>query len=228
MKKTTHLFENGIYHVGNHSVALNGMFVSSEMQKYFLDKIEHYLSPICKVLAYDLSDDSFQLVVRLRERAAFEQHFYSKERKKKAKEQGIDQVPDSTYLFSQAMANLQVSFVKHYNHRFDRSGALMASRFSRTLIENEADLQIWIEKLNNGKKSHQYAKRWIHKMKTSDMVVNSGWLYGAVEGVVERVHEIYLCADDLYLGGYFDNLPPKALSSTKHYFTRKYNLLFGP
>ena len=228
MEKTTHLFENNVYYISNKSVALNGMFVDSSMQLYFIEKMEYYLSPICKLVAYDLSDNSFQILVNLKDRKSFEAHFLSKNRKKKKKEIAILDIPDSTYIFSQAMANLQVSFVKHFNYTFQRSGTLMASRYFRQLVENEEEMQSWIQKLNNGTKVTGYSAKWMHQMQKSSLEVNSRWLYEKVERAVVRVHELYCVADKIDLVSVFNNLPPKALSSSKNFYTNKFNLLFGP
>jgi hypothetical protein len=99
--------------------------------------MEKYLGPICEILAYSLYDHEFQLVVHLKPRYVFEYHFKDKNKDFDVSKFGI---PETTYIFSQAMANLQVSFVKHFNWLFKRTGALVAGRFRRNLIENREEL----------------------------------------------------------------------------------------
>ena len=225
MKKTVHLFENAIYYISNQSVAANPMFVDKRMQEYFIKKMEHYLSPICNILAYDLSDNSFQFLLRLKDRQAFERHFLKKKRKMKL---DILDIPDSTYLFSQAMANLQVSFVKHFNYKMNRSGTLMSGRFFRQLVESESEMEEWKERLNRSKKRKVYALEWVHRMKCSAVAYNSMWLYNEGFRGERRENDFYMNADTMNLGGYFQNLPKKRLPSTKNYFLKKFNCLFIP
>lgn len=225
MEKTKHLFENSIYHISNHSVALNGMFLNEELQMHFIEKMEFYLSPIANIIAYDISGNGFQILLRLKDRSSFTKHFLSK---RKSKEFLITDIPESTYIFSQAMANLQVSFVKHFNHKYKRSGTLMASRFGRKLVESEQEMQDWIQKLNNSEKNHVYHGRWLSQMESSELCLNSLWIYDEGDSRFKREHQVYQHSKNFNLGSIFSNLPLKALPSTKFYFLNKFNLLFGP
>ena len=225
--KTQHLFEDHIYLISNHSVAKNPMFSDPALQHYFIDKMEKYLSPICKIIANCLNDNEFQLLVKLKNREAFEQHYLSKNKDYDSDKFGI---PESTYIFSQAMANLQVSFVKHFNWKFSRSGTLVAGRFQRDLVKTESDMLKWIEKLNAGIKRHRYADQWINVMKRSDFVVTSSWLYGLgdcqVKSFMTRKFGAYFTEHTDNLGACFESLPPQRLSSSKNYFLHQINQLY--
>ena len=228
MIKSQHLFENGIYHIGNHSVARNPMFTDSHMQNYFLEKMENYLSPLCKVLAYSLNKDEFQIIVKLKDRKKFEDYFKTKSSNKDA---GVLEIPDSTYIFSQAMANLQVSFVKHFNYVFKRSGTLMASRFTKNLIEGTEELADLIKSLNSAKKFHNYSELWVNKLMNNADSMTSGWFYEDIEnscGRMDRENGVLLNYGSLNLVSYFKNLPSVKLESSKRYFIMKFNRLFGP
>jgi hypothetical protein len=205
--KTKHLFEDQIYLIGNHSCARNPLFATEKMQDYFKNKMEKYLSPLCDIMAYNLNDNEFQIVVKLNERKAFEEHFLSK-KKNKDKE-----VPETTYIFSQAMANLQVSFVKHFNFVFNRSGGLIARRFHRHLIESEEELHSWVTKLNNGEKLHSYAKMWMNDLMRSGKVMTGKWIYE--DGVGEE-NQVYVDFKKLNLVGQFEILPPYQLPFKKY------------
>ena len=49
-QKTTHLFEEHVYLISNHSVARNPMFADEKMQNYFITKMEKYLFPISEII----------------------------------------------------------------------------------------------------------------------------------------------------------------------------------
>ena len=58
-QKTTHLFEEHVYLISNHSVARNPMFADEKMQNYFVTKMEKYLFPISEIIAHCLNDNEF-------------------------------------------------------------------------------------------------------------------------------------------------------------------------
>ena len=112
--------------------------------------MEKHLSPIIDIIAHSLHDNEFQKLVKLKDRAALVDHYL---RKKKGEFLDID-VPETTYIFSEAMPNLQVSFVKHFNHIYERTGTLVAGRYSRQLITSEDEMKATISRLNIGIKKH--------------------------------------------------------------------------
>ena len=219
-KKTTHLFEDNVYLISNHSVARNPMFSNVLMQKYFIEKMEKYLFPISEVISHSLLDNEFQILVRLRSREHFEEHFISK-RKDEIQQ---SEIPESTYIFSQAMANLQVSFVKHFNYTYERSGTLVAGRYERKLVETEKEMKEWIEKLNAGKKKHDFAGQWVNDIMNNTVAFTSAWLYkGGIGGgsVLKTELAGYLNAEKNDLGDCFASLPPYRLPSTKNFFLKQ-------
>lgn len=213
-QKTTHLFEDHMYMVDNHSVARNPMFASPEMQQYFIEKMEKYLKPISQIIGHTLNDNEFQILLKLKPRADFEAHFLSKQKEEVPQEE----IPESTYIFSKAMSDLQVSFVKHFNYVYNRSGSLMARRFGRELVETEADMKNWIKLLNGGVKRHKYAKQWSNNIMNSEIIVTSSWLYGGAEVSMAQDLSVYLNGLNNDLGACFENLPPYRLPSSNSFF----------
>ena len=222
---TYHLFEEHIYLISNHSVARNPMFANEELQKYFIQKMEHYLNPVSDIIAYNLNDNEFQILVKLRSRADFVAHFLGK---KKNKEVSHLDVPESTYIFSQSMANLQVSFVKHFNWKFQRSGTMMAGRFSRKLVETSDEMGALIKSLNAGNKRHSFSSMWRNDLMTSGQVFTSEWLYREMKVSREIDVEGYLDGRKTNLVSCFKSLPPYRLYSTKNYFLKRIYRLYGP
>lgn len=157
-----HVFEERIYLISNRATASNPLFLTKRDQLDFLEKVEQYLDPICKVLAHALHEDQFQLLIRTKNRRKFSSFFKAKH-KGKANEKLF--IPLSTHIFSRQMSNLQVSVAKKFNFRNKRSGALFAARFDRQLIENEQDMLRWIDRLTNNTPYFQKAKRWSNQIR---------------------------------------------------------------
>lgn len=155
-------FESQCYVITNRAVAANPLFQKRYYRKRFLEKIKIYLSPICEVVACNTLGHEFQIIVRLKKRAAFRKHYIAS-RKKEGK--AWDKIPHSSYIFSRCMANLQSGLVKHFNWRENRSGALFASRFKKILIANSVELNKWLEDFKNLKKIHSYSHKWKHSIR---------------------------------------------------------------
>ncbi len=225
MSKTTHLFEEKVYLISNHAVALNPMFIDESMQKYFLEKMKIYLEPICNVLAYSLEDHEYQLLVKLKKKEDFVALYLEKNRNFLEEQ---DEVPPSTYIFSQSMANMQVSFVKHFNFINDRSGTLMASRFSRKLVETPEEMNRWKEKLNEGIKKHNYSKEWINQMGRSEVKYTSEWMYRKSSGSVGSgvLGGFYQRTDNFDLGVNWEKSKKYKLDSPFPFFKMHLNRLF--
>ena len=222
---TQHLFEEHVYLISNHSVARNPMFSNLSMQQYFIKKMEHYLLPISKILAYSLTDNEFQILVKTKSREDFADYFSTKNKKKITS--NVD-IPESTYIFSQSMANLQVSFVKHFNWKYERSGTLMAGRFERKLVETEKEMKDLIFKLNQGIRKHHYWGMWLNDLMNSKEAMTSEWLYEMREKSLLVLEQGYLNGEIIDLASCFKNLPPYRLPNSKSYWTNKIFQLFGP
>ena len=157
-----HVFEERIYLISNRATASNPLFLAKKDQLEFLDKVEQYLEPICKVLAHALHEDQFQLLIRTKSRRHFTRFFRVKHKGKSIEKLFI---PLSTHIFSRQMSNLQVSVAKKFNFRNNRSGALFAARFDRQLVENEQDMLRWIDRLTNNTPYFQNAKKWSNQIR---------------------------------------------------------------
>lgn len=223
MQRTRHLFENSIYLISNHSVARNPMFSNMRMQKYFIKKMQKYLAPISDILAYSMDDHEFQILVKLKGREDFVDHFISKKGQGKS---DVNDIPESTYIFSKAMANLQISFVKHFNWYYERTGSLVAGRFQRKLVETEEEMASWVTKLNKAIKKHNYSGIWANDIMNNQVAETSLWFYNGGESLVPIGIEVLLNAQSSDLASSFASLPPKSLSSTRNYFLNQINRLF--
>jgi hypothetical protein len=179
---------------------------------YFKQKMEFYLGDICNILNYCLNDNEFQLLVKLKSRPNFEELFI----KKKKAEIPSEDIPHSTYIFSQQMANLQVSLVKKINFKFKRTGTLIASRFKRELISSQAMLNECIHRMNEGKKVHSYSSFWKNRTLKAKSIETGSWIYKSKDES-RMGFGCYLNGFNLDLVDTFNKLPPLNLNTSKKY-----------
>ena len=209
--KTQHFFEDNVYLVSNRSVARNPMFGSMAMQDFFKEKMEKYMGPICDIINYKIGSDKFEILLRLKSRIAFEDYF-------KSKQVGTDveiEIPESTYIFSQAMANMQVSLVKKFNYKFGRNGTMMAGRFERKLIESQEEMEFIIDLLNTEKNDDTHRGVWKNKLMVIQKVKNGSWIYKGGRMILNLEEGCYENGLKLDLVDIFKNLPPYSLRYQK-------------
>jgi hypothetical protein len=160
--RAKHLFEEHIYVISNFVVAKNYLFLDKRSCRRFLEKIDLYLSPICKIYNYYINVDQFHLIVRLNDRQAFENYYRNK---KSDSELASSEIPHESYIFSQAMANLQSSAAIHFNRNNGRKGAIFARRFQKHLVESKTELERWLKKFNCWNLTSVQGVLWRYKLK---------------------------------------------------------------
>ncbi len=213
--KTKHLFEDASYVISNRSVAKCFLFGDEKDCERFKSKMDHHLSPICDILAYSLTKDEFKLVVKLKTRAEIESYF----KKQFAKfYQESKFIPETTYIFAQAMANLQSGYAKYFNFKYDRDGGLMKGRYLRELIESREHLELRIKEIHRNHALGKRSRIWTFRRKEAgfdlellgdSVKVNSRRCY---EGIGENSGlTCFKRYSELNLRGHFNNLPPKKI-----------------
>ena len=212
--KTIHLFEDAYYLISNRSVAISNLFFDYKDVESFKLRIGKNLSSLCDIIAFGFQSEEFQLVVKMKSRDDIEHYFkerYSNYFQKYGK------VPKTTYIFAQAMANLQSGYVKKFNFRHGRDGGLMAGRYKRKLIESEMELDLLIESVNKLTKLSHRAARWAVKdnlkkgkcgfRKYSEW--SSSNFYEKMN--LKSKYSWFVMKDNIYVRGHFDELPPKEI-----------------
>jgi hypothetical protein len=195
-----YLHEENIYLISNHAVARNSIFCDRGIQYHFKRKMEFYLEPLCDILAYNLNNHEFQILVRLKERKAFVEFYQLKMESR----DGHFETPESTYIFSQAMSNLQNSTVKKFNLKYNRRGTLMAGRFNRELISGKDRVIELIQDLNNGSQAMCYPGIWAKCAMKRVVALTSGAYYRSLELEFEGVDGSFWSDFKNNLVGQFD------------------------
>lgn len=225
-----HIFNGHIYLISSHSVARNPLFHNRELCSRFLRKLDHYLGPLCEILQYSLLNHEFQLVLKIRSREKFCIYYREKHEKDDLSE---EEIPFSTYIFSQAMANLLASAAIHFNRKYGRTGALFARRFYKQLITSKEDLERHLSRLSKMKCLMEYSQRWRvrgnkawgskKRRKMSRSIERSGFKLNAKNQHMHPFMGNFTRYFEGDLQGQFENLPELHLdqNNSQKYFRYK-------
>ena len=152
-----HLFADQIYVISNFVVARNALFKNKRYCRRFLQKIDRYLSPICEIYHYRINVDQFHIILRLGDRKTIENYYRNKHSDPNLES---SEIPHESYIFSQAMANLQASTAIHFNRKNGRKGAIFARRFQRRLVQSQKELKSWMRKFRDLSIESIQSSRW--------------------------------------------------------------------
>ena len=160
--ETKHVFEEGIYLISNKSVAKCYLFKDTADCDRFKAKLNKYLEPIGEIHAFGFMDEEFEIVIKLKSRKVFESFFMNKTEELES----TVEIPESTYIFAQLMANLQSSYAKWFNHKYKRDGGLFSGRYYRKLIESEEEFERTIERINAMNGRLKRLRIWTYRRKS--------------------------------------------------------------
>ncbi len=222
-----HIFEEGIYLLSNTGVARNPIFRNKDNYERFREKTLVYLEPLCEILAFAFHDNQWELVVKIKSRSEFEA-FYKKKHQLDFIENFL--IPESAFIFSQEMANLQSGFVKHFNWLNNRVGALFYRRYQKELIESEGELIIVINRLNHLMARNPHKGEWaIKKMERLKKVErrSSEEKYRIKKLSITEVICNQLCIEKYDLEAYFKNIPELKIENPFLRYLRTLNKIFA-
>jgi len=202
--KTKYVENDFCYLLSNFGNAKNPIFLKRRDVKNFEKRVKKHLSELCEILDFTFTNYEFQLLVSLKSREQFESFFLEKHDNQKSGEE----IPDSTYILSQEMANLQSGYAKHFNYKYKRKGAVFARRFSKHLVINEEDLMNWKSRLDGFMDLVEVDWRWrydyrnmvgimgIRKIRINRRFEENG-------GSTDKILELNLDVESFILQGHF-------------------------
>ena len=115
------LIPGSYYHIYNHAVGSDKLFLSDDNYLYFLKRYQHFVSPVADTLAYCLMPNHVHLFVEIR--------------------QDIQLPAGSKYemskFVSKQFGNLFSSYSQAFNKQQRRFGNLFMSNFRRKVVDND-------------------------------------------------------------------------------------------
>ncbi len=217
--KAKHVFGGHMYVISNFGVARNPIFMDQQDLKFFKEKFEEYLSPICEVHVSNHQINQFQYMIQIKERSVLE-FFYIEKMKSKKKNISNDlyepngvEIPESYLIFSQEVSNFLNSVAKKFNFRHGRKGSLFGDRYQKILVESEEDMRMWSDRLENMEALVEFEGEWEAKE------LNDEELH-----CLESSSVIRKGRSNDYLRGCFEILPPLSFKSSL--FSSKFEKYF--
>jgi REP element-mobilizing transposase RayT len=119
---------NTFYHVFSRAIGDEKLFRNEENFKYFLEKYNHYISPVAETYAYCLLTNHFHFLIKIKDPNAI--ITYSEKQHK-----------DFSTFIMQAFSNFLNSYTKAFNKVFDRRGGLFIDHLRRVEISSNEQLR---------------------------------------------------------------------------------------
>lgn len=158
----THIHEDAYYEIGNYSVATSFLFANYRECQKFKANIDHYFEGLCDVICYGFNHEEYRMIIKVNSRIEVERYCQKRYPKLVARH-GF--VPETAYVFARVMADLQSSYAKWFNVKYERKGSLMGGRYHRSLIISEMDLDQRIDEINAMTQKFQKTIHWRYKSK---------------------------------------------------------------
>ncbi len=184
-----------VYHLYDHAVHKNNIFVDADNYRYFLSRYIHYLSGVVDTMAYCLMPNHFHFVIRVKTRDQILTLPMEILVMWKISANSTDY--DIQRRVGRQFANLFNAYAQALNKQQSRKGALFNAVFSRKLIDNKIYFQNVICYVHHNAVHHgfcEYFGEWFYSSYKTlvlndlpvflkrDLVLNS---FGGIDAFIE-------------------------------------------
>lgn len=128
----TPLESNCFYHIYNHAVGKENLFIAERNYTFFLLKIEKYLIDFMDVYSYCLIPNHFHLLVKIKDYESI-----LKEYARLNPNKTLNPSSSISAIISQRFSHLFNSYAQAYNKMNNRKGSLFNNRFKRKHVEGD-------------------------------------------------------------------------------------------
>lgn len=133
---------NFFYHIFNHAIGDENLFIEHKNYFFFLEKWDKYLSKYLEVWTYCLMPNHFHFLVKVKTSNSF------------PKKENINKLLESQ--FKKLFSSYALSFNKVYN----RKGSLFQKRFKRVVLDSEKYLYTLIHYIHLNPIYHQFTNSY--------------------------------------------------------------------
>jgi len=173
MTKNEALEPDKYYHIYNHAVCKENLFIQPENYLFFLKRYAYYLNPVVDTFAYCLMPNHFHLAVRIKPENELIAYF---ELVGNLKKKSKSQIPkplrfpkperfhesfegkNLSVLISKQFSNLFNSYAKSFNKQQNRRGNLFEQKFKRKHINSEEYFRQLIHYIHFNPVHHQFVE----------------------------------------------------------------------
>jgi len=148
---------NSIYHIYNHGNGDENIFRTDENYRFFLDKFRKYIYPAASIFAYNLLQNHFHWLLRIKSEAELQEAFPNFKTLEKPEQQ--------EQFISKQFSNFFSSYTQAFNQVNKRMGSLFVKNFRRELIESDEQFQntfiyIQLNAVKHGFVKHEMDWNW--------------------------------------------------------------------
>ncbi|GAB4285443.1 MAG: hypothetical protein Kow0068_10790 [Marinilabiliales bacterium] len=170
------------YHIFNHAVSKDNLFIENKNYDFFINKFEKYMVEYVDVLAYCLMPNHYHFVIKV------------KKINETKKCQTLNKMSDiynnnnnnnNKSSISTAFKRLFTSYTNSYNKLYNRRGTLFQPRYKRLLINNETQLKNTIIYVHNNPVIHGFVKK------------PSDWNYSSYNKIINNYKISWLKNDEV-------------------------------
>lgn len=165
--------EECYYHVFNHSNGVENLFREAKNYHFFLKKLSKYVTPIANIFAYCLMPNHFHLILQIEKES------------KLSSFSNFNNFSNTSDLISHRFGNLQNSYAKSINKKYNRQGSLFNQSIKRKKINSEEYLRHAIIYTHLNPVSHDFCVKpedWEYTSYKS-YIDNSSMLLAIEEGL---------------------------------------------
>ena len=141
------------YHLFSRAVGSEKIFLYPENYLFFLQKLRHHTSGVCRLYCYALMPNHFHLLALMREEEVITKHF---EEVKKIKFNPSEH--DLSDFIMERFSNFLNSYTKAFNKVNNRNGALFMDYLKRSKVSRDSDFTSYVWYLHKNAVHHQLAK----------------------------------------------------------------------
>jgi putative transposase len=145
---------NRYYHLFNHAVGNDNLFLERENYLYFLKKYGQYISPVCHTYAYCLMPNHFHFLIKVKEEEEVSS-FYRTLKKGEIKNEKELDFPKFTM---QQFSNFFNAYAKAFNIKNNRKGALFIDFVRRKEVRDETCFSKLINYIHHNPIHHGFCK----------------------------------------------------------------------
>ncbi len=157
MKFHEPLLPGKVYHMFNHSVGQELLFMNSANYYFFLKRYEYYLGPLVETYAYCLLPNHFHLLIKLKTEDEIARWFEVRHANK------VESQMDCSKFVMQEFSNFFNSYAKTFNKMHQRRGALFCDYVMREKGSEMKKFKNLVVHIHNNPVHHGYcdqASEW--------------------------------------------------------------------
>ena len=151
----------GIYHVFNHAISNENLFLIEENYNFFLRKYSLFINPVADTYAYCLLPNHFHLAVKFKSKEEILSYYNALMKEEDTAAQKFNTFEK---FLSKQFSKLFSSYTQSFNKVNKRKGSLFVQQFKRLKVENEKQFQNLIHYIHYNPIKHDFEQgmNWKH------------------------------------------------------------------